>query len=533
MEKLIFDRMFEYFKSNFLISIFQSGFVPGHSTTTHLVEIYHSFCQAVSDGKEIRVVFCDVSRAFDRVWHKGLLFKLEKCGISGSLLAWLRNYLQDRYQRVVLNGQMSSWELIMAGVPQGSVLGPLLFLIFINDITYAIQHCKIRLYADDTSLFIEVDDRVRAAEQLEEDLNALSSWANTWLVKFSPPKTESLIISNKRHLEEHPPIRMEGSVIQEVTHHKHVGVTLSRNLSWHEHICAIEKKARSVLVRLSQFKYTLDRRSLERVYMSNIRPIMEYADVVWAGGNHADLDKLDMVQKDAARVITGATARCSTHPLMEDVGWPSLASRRRVHQLTLFYQIVNGLSPPYLRDLKPQSVSERTRHVLRTSNDLSIPASRTNTFSRSFVPSIVSEWNRLEDHIKTMPSLALFKHRLMPKHRPTNMLYYYGPRWENIQLARMRIGCSNLNSHLFHNLHVVNNPKCGCGYMDENLEHFFFTCPLFTEQRRSLFSVLDYDTTNMQNILHGITANAPQENVMRLDAIIKFLKDTGRFPHSM
>lgn len=242
MEKLIFDRMFEYFKSNFLISIFQSGFVPGHSTTTHLVEIYHSFCQAVSDGKEIRVVFCDVSRAFDRVWHKGLLFKLEKCGISGSLLAWLRNYLQDRYQRVVLNGQMSSWELIMAGVPQGSVLGPLLFLIFINDITYAIQHCKIRLYADDTSLFIEVDDRVRAAEQLEEDLNALSSWANTWLVKFSPPKTESLIISNKRHLEEHPPIRMEGSVIQEVTHHKHVGVTLSRNLSWHEHICAIEKK---------------------------------------------------------------------------------------------------------------------------------------------------------------------------------------------------------------------------------------------------------------------------------------------------
>ena len=151
-EKLVFNKLFDYFQRNFLISIWQSRFIPGHSTVTHLVEMYDTFCRAVSEGKEIRVVFCDVSRAFDRVWHRGLLLKLEKCGITGSLLAWLVDYLRDRYQRVVLNGQLSTWMMIMAGVPQGSVLGPLLFLIYINDITHVIRHCQIRLFADDTSL---------------------------------------------------------------------------------------------------------------------------------------------------------------------------------------------------------------------------------------------------------------------------------------------------------------------------------------------------------------------------------------------
>ncbi len=117
IERMVFTSLFEYFKTNFLISVWQSGFIPGHSTVTHLVEMYHKFCQAVSDGKEIRVVFCDISRAFDRVWHRGLLYKLEKCGITNPFLAWLTNYLQDRYQRVVINGQMSTWEKILAGVP--------------------------------------------------------------------------------------------------------------------------------------------------------------------------------------------------------------------------------------------------------------------------------------------------------------------------------------------------------------------------------------------------------------------------------
>jgi hypothetical protein len=139
------------------------------------------------------------------------------------------------------------------------------------------------MFADDTSLFIEVDDRVSAAERLELDLTAISAWAKTWLVRFSPPKTESLIISNKTHLAEHPPIQMDGNVLYEVSNHKHVGIILSKDLSWHKHISSIENKARSVLNQMSRFKYILDRRALERIYISNIRPILEYGDTIWAG----------------------------------------------------------------------------------------------------------------------------------------------------------------------------------------------------------------------------------------------------------
>jgi hypothetical protein len=169
-EKIVFKYLFNYFRDHFLISVWQSGFLPGSSTITQLTEIYDQFCKAVNDGKEIRVVFLDISKAFDRVWHKGLLHKLKRCGITGRLLEWLKDYLTDRQQRVIVNGQASEWGRLNAGVPQGSVLGPLLFLIFINDITHVIEKCKIRLFADDTSLFIEVEDPTVAANELNEDL---------------------------------------------------------------------------------------------------------------------------------------------------------------------------------------------------------------------------------------------------------------------------------------------------------------------------------------------------------------------------
>ena len=126
----------------------------------------------------------DISKAFDRVWHDGLIFKLKKWGISGSLLHWFEDYLKDRVQRVIINGQFSSWTEITAGVPQGSVLGPLLFLVFINDITTVVTNCNLRLFADDTCFFIEVDNRPQAAVLLNKDLQNIQKWSLDWLVTF-------------------------------------------------------------------------------------------------------------------------------------------------------------------------------------------------------------------------------------------------------------------------------------------------------------------------------------------------------------
>jgi hypothetical protein len=278
-ERVVFKHLFNFFRANFRISLWQLGFLPGHSTITQLIELYDEFCKAVEKGKEIRVVFLDISKAFDRVWHAGLLQKLKGCGIRGRLLQWLQSYLKDRQQRVVINGVFSPWGKILAGVPQGSVLGPLLFLIFINDITHIIRRCKIRLFADDTCLFIEVDEPAAAAEALNEDLTNIQEWAEKWLVTFSPPKTEGLLITNKAP-RNHPELYLNNQRIAEVKHHKHLGIYLSHNLSWNKHAEETAKKANRCLGILRPLKFLLDRASLETLYNSFIRPILEYADIV-------------------------------------------------------------------------------------------------------------------------------------------------------------------------------------------------------------------------------------------------------------
>jgi hypothetical protein len=166
----------------------------------------------LDEGKEVRVVFCDISKAFDRLWHKGLLRKLESIGIRGSLLSWVKNYLSERKQRVVINNSTSSWRDINVGVPQGSILGPLLFIVFINDILTDINS-TIKLFADDTSLYLIVDDPQETAHTLNDDLVKLHAWSTKWLVNFNPQKTETMTISRKLNKPHQPNLIMNNTII--------------------------------------------------------------------------------------------------------------------------------------------------------------------------------------------------------------------------------------------------------------------------------------------------------------------------------
>ena len=196
MERIIFKHVYNYFHCNDLFYRYQAGFLPGHSTVYQLLETYHNIVQSIDDGKLCCMVFCDLSKAFDRVWHKGLLFKLQTYGITGDILQWFKSYLCNRSQRVLYKDLLSSKLDVFAGVPQGSVLGPLLFLIYVNDVAdNMLSMC--RLFADDNSLQQCSYNMLDIEYKLNHDLHILESWSNKWLLKFNPSKTKVVYFSKK------------------------------------------------------------------------------------------------------------------------------------------------------------------------------------------------------------------------------------------------------------------------------------------------------------------------------------------------
>ena len=247
-----------------------------------------------------------ISKAFDRVWHKGLLYKLQTVGITGHLLQWFTDYLNNRKQRVVLPGVFSHWTDLKAGVPQGSILGPLLFLIYINDFVRNINS-SIRLFADDTSLDIIVENPIQAATILNSDLSQIYTWASNWLVTLNPSKTESLLFSGKLFRQLHQTLYMNQQDIITVESHKHLSLTFTNDFSWHDHLNNIKTKAWHRIHVMLKLKFQLNRKSLQIIYFSFIRPLLEYADVVWDNCTQCEANELEKIQHEAARIVSGAT----------------------------------------------------------------------------------------------------------------------------------------------------------------------------------------------------------------------------------
>ena len=224
-------------------------------------------------GKEVRVVFCDIRKAFDREWHAGFIQNLRQQVFRENFSNDLRNYLAERKQRVILPGVASDWTYVLAGVPQGSIFGPILFLIYINDIVAEIGS-NIRLFADDTSLYIIVENPITSADCLNSDLSKNSIWANNWVVVFNPIKTESMLMSRKLNKPVHPPLFMQEVQIAEVSSHKHIGLVLSNDCTWQQHIDYINKKAWNRINIMQKLKFKLNKSSLEIIFTTFIRPYL-------------------------------------------------------------------------------------------------------------------------------------------------------------------------------------------------------------------------------------------------------------------
>ena len=241
-----------------------------------------------------------------------------------------KKLLTDRKQRVVIESAHSKWRTIKAGVPQGSILGPLFFVIFINDIVTEI-HSSIKLFADDTSLYFIVDNPRESAITLNNDMATIHAWSTKWLVNFNPKKTETMTITRKINKLFHPPLIMNNTIINQVTEHKHLGLEISNDGSCQKHIDLITKKAFTRVNILRKFKYILDRKTLEKIYLTFIRPILEYADVVWDNKILLLINKLENVQIEAARIVTGGTRLVSINSLYKETGWETLQARGEHH----------------------------------------------------------------------------------------------------------------------------------------------------------------------------------------------------------
>ena len=200
-EKLVFNALYSFFEDHKILNPCQSGFKKNDSCINQLVSLTHEIYSAFgwNPSLEVRGVFLDSSKAFDKVWHDGLIYKLKSLGISGSLLKLIQNYLDNRFQRVLLNGQTSEWKPVKAGVPQGSILGPLFFLVYINDICSNLS-TNVKLFADDISPFSMVNDANKSFENLSNHLFIISNWAYQWKMSFNPDRSkqaEKVIFSKK------------------------------------------------------------------------------------------------------------------------------------------------------------------------------------------------------------------------------------------------------------------------------------------------------------------------------------------------
>lgn len=527
LEKIIHKHVFNYFRDHNIITALQSGFVPGDSTVNQLVDIYNTFCKALDEGKEVRAIFCDISKAFDRVWHKGLLFKLHSVGISGPLLLWFTDYLQNRKQRVVLPGVNSTWASVKAGVPQGSILGPLLFLLYINDIVENINS-SIRLFADDTSLYIIVDNPVDAANQLNQDLSTLHHWATKWLVTFNPLKSETITFTRKINKPQHPLLTMDQQHIKEVNNHKHLGIVFSNDCSWHEHLEYIKAKAWARINVMRKLKFQLDRRSLEIIYISFIRPLLEYADIVWDNCSQYEADELEKIQNEAARIVTGATKLVSVNSLLLETGWEKLSSRRKKHKLIMLYKMQNDISPEYLSSLVPPTVGNTTTYQLRNSMNLNTIHANSQLYYKSFLPSVLRDWNDLPLETRDSPSISALKHELNNSLTQPPKFYLEGIRLGQVYHTRLRTNCSSLQQHLFSK-NIIDNPFCICGAV-ESTNHYLFECNRFNDLRQELLNKVNrFCPPTLNILLYGNNELTDTENKQIFLAVQDYILKSKRF----
>ena len=414
-EKEVFRQLYAYLNENCLLSKFQSGFRPYHSTVSALIQMCDVFFDNMDNGKLSGVIFLDIRKAFDSIDHNILFEKLKSYGVSEMELTWFQSYLTARHQQCFANGFLSTQSQIICGIPQGSILGPLLFLIYINDLPNCLSSTTPCLYADDTQIFTSSYDALEITNSLNSDLENISDWLTVNKLQSHPSKTKLMVIGSAHNLNTKAgaipgTITINNDIVSHVNSQKCLGVEIDERLSFDIHIEKTCKKVCSGIGALRRIKPFVPLYSLEALYKSLIQPYFDYCSPLWDTCGKLLKDKLQRLQNRAARVITGAKYDIRSVDVLDGLHWDTLQTRRAKVKGILMYKILNEQSAPYLRDNVIKLKDTNKKYNLRNlETNLALPKPKTNFLKRSFKYDGAMLWNNLPNEAKMATSLYQFK----------------------------------------------------------------------------------------------------------------------------
>ena len=397
-----------HLKNNNLLRSTQHGFLTGKSCTTNLLHFLEILTKAVDEGHSVDVVFLDFSKAFDKVPHKKLIKKLEGLGISGKISAWIGKWLDGRRQRVVIDGESSDWEDVKSGVPQGSLLGPVLFSVYLNDIDLIVELITMLIkFADDTkaaNIIRDEEDRRR----LQQCLDALMAWAAKWGMAFNAQKCKVMHIGRSNPQYQY---KMGDHTLETTTTERDIGVLVSNSLKPSDQCAKAAMTANAVLGQIGRAFHYRDRWTFVKLYKLYVRPHLEFAVAAWSPWTVADIESLEKVQKRAVNMVSGLKGD-SYAARLKELSMPTLKARREETDMVEVFKIMSGIS-----DVDPQAwftmnmPAEGGRTTRQAADPLSVrlaPA-RLEIRKNFFSVRVCEKWNNLPHEVKQCKNVKSFK----------------------------------------------------------------------------------------------------------------------------
>jgi len=402
MEKIIKSHMTNFIAENNILSCDQFGFIKGRSTTLLLLKLLNDWTMAMDDGIPTDVVFIDFSKAFDSVVHNKLFLKLHEYGFDAKLLSWLKSFVMDRRQYVTVGNSVSTMACVLSGVPQGSVLGPLLFILYLNDLS--VSAANLDKFADDVEMHsMVVDDTTY--QSFSSSLYELMDWSNRWQLEVASEKCNVMHIGKANLNYDYSLPHGNLSTLDNI---RHLGVIFSKNLKFSQHCTEITKKAQQRLAIIRRCFCSKNKTILLWAYKVYVRPILEYASQVWSPYLLDDIDRIERVQRRFTKCLPGLHSKSYAERL-NDLSLDSLELRRLKNDLSLTFSILNGLVDIDQTSFFTLRNDQRTR-----GHSLKLVVEKFNTDCRKcfFSNRVVKAWNSLPDSVVRASSLLSFKKHL-------------------------------------------------------------------------------------------------------------------------